>query len=89
VNLLPTTVLVVTPDDRRRGLAIALELGNLHVPVQVTDDAIVLLPDGPGEGVLKRYGERYREELRRFAPLRVTVLQSPIVSAEFTTIRTG
>jgi urease accessory protein UreE len=83
VNLLPTTVLVARPRDPRRGWTIALELGNLHVPVEVSDDEIVLLPDGPGEGVLKRYGEPYSRQLWRFTPLRATIVQFPITGADF------
>jgi urease accessory protein UreE len=82
VNQLQTTVLVVRPRDLHRGCSIALELGNLHVPVEVTDDEIVLLPGGPGEGVLKRYGETCGTELRRFAPARATIPQFAIASGQ-------
>jgi urease accessory protein UreE len=85
VNVLPTTVLIARPRDARRGWSIALELGNLHIPVEVTDEEIILLPNGPGEGVLKRHGEPYQNQLRRFAPLRATTSQLATVGANFTT----
>jgi urease accessory protein UreE len=57
------------------GLAhVALELGNLHAPVEVWSDGYLLTPpDGPTEGVLRRHSANYTLCSRRFTPLRATV----------------
>ena len=52
----------------------ALELGNLHVPVEVTGFLLATLPGGPAVGVFERYARRFHQEVRRFSPLRATVL---------------
>lgn len=53
---------------------IALELGNMHVPVEVTVEGdLYTPPDGPTEGVLRRAGVSYELCERRFVPLRATV----------------
>jgi urease accessory protein len=53
---------------------VALELGNLHAPVEVTPDGELLTPpDGPTEGALRRHGATYTLSHRRFTPLRATV----------------
>ena len=52
----------------------ALELGNLHVPVEVAGELrLVTLPDGPTRGVLDRLASAWKAEVRRFQPLRATV----------------
>ena len=57
----------------------ALELGNLHVPVEIPNDSqIVTLPDGPTRGVLDRYASSWRAERRRFQPLKASVAEAPV-----------
>jgi urease accessory protein UreE len=73
--------------------AAALELGNLHVPVEVVTDgslppALVTPPDGPTRGVLDRLAATWRSEVRRFQPLRATVTAAGLCVAEtFTVVR--
>lgn len=75
VNLLPCEVWVADFSDATSLANAALELGNLHLPVEVTADGqLVTPPDGPARGVLDRYVERWRPGIRRFQPLRATVL---------------
>ena len=75
VNLLPCEVWVANCADAASLANAALELGNLHVPVEATADGqLVTPPDGPARGVLDRYAERWRPEVRRFQPLRATVI---------------
>jgi urease accessory protein UreE len=53
--------------------AAALELGNLHVPVEVDGARLVTVPDGPVRAILDKYAASWRAEVRRFQPLRATV----------------
>jgi urease accessory protein UreE len=61
-----STVLVARPRSRRECFALAIELGNLHVPVEITTDAILVAPDGPVEEVLERMGVPW--EIRVITP---------------------
>jgi urease accessory protein len=52
----------------------ALELGNLHAPVEVIDGSqLAALPDGPTRGVLDKHAATWWPETRRFNPLRSTI----------------
>ena len=48
------TILVIRPRSNRELFALALELGNLHVAVEITADEVLVAPDGPVEEVLER-----------------------------------
>src|SRR4051812_8569646 len=74
VHVLPCEMLVANFADSVSIANAALELGNLHVPVQVLSELQMgTLPDGPVRAVLARYAASWRVETRRFAPLRATV----------------
>ena len=74
-SVIPIEVWVGSFEDPRSMAAAALELGNLHVPVEVTDGlALIALPDGPTRGVFDRRAAKWETQRRRFAPLRETVL---------------
>ena len=68
----------------------ALELGNFHVPVEVTGFLLATLPGGPAVGVFERYARKHHSEVRRFSPLRATVLAAGLeLSAGFRVRRTS
>ena len=76
VELLPCELWLVSPRDQVEMGVIAAELGNLHVPLEVrADGTLLVLPDGPAEGVLRRYGTRHERVTSRFSPLRGSVLE--------------
>ena len=68
-------VWVTGPVDTDLLTTVALELGNLHVPVEVSQGRLIVISDGPTREVLDRYQVPFHAELRVFAPLRATVLQ--------------
>lgn len=47
-------ILTIRTRSNRELFALALELGNLHVPVEITADAVLVGADGPVEEVLDR-----------------------------------
>ncbi len=70
-RVLPCEVIVVKPPTPTALAELALEVGNLHAPAEVTPDGqLLILPDGPVEAVLKRMGIAYSLETRLFSPLR-------------------
>jgi urease accessory protein UreE len=63
---------------------IALELGNLHVAVEVSEQGELYTPvDGPTEGVLRRAGASYELCERRFVPLRATITSGLSIAKNF------
>ena len=78
-SVIPVEVWVASFEDSASMAAAALELGNLHVPVEVADGpALVALPDGPTRGVFDRRCAKWEVRVRRFAPLRESVLGSEL-----------
>jgi urease accessory protein UreE len=47
---------VIRPRSNRKLFCLALELGNLHVPIEFEDDFMLVAPDGPVEEILERMG---------------------------------
>jgi urease accessory protein len=87
VSVSPCEVWVAEFADAVALATAALELGNLHVPVEVAAascDALSLItpPDGPTRGVLDRLATAWRTEIRRFQPIRATVLAGGLRVAE-------
>lgn len=79
VTVAPCEVVVAEFADPISLAKAALELGNLHVPVEASGTlALTTLPDGPAAGVFRRYASGTRRDVRRFEPLRATVLGSEV-----------
>jgi urease accessory protein UreE len=90
VHVRPCEVWVATFPDVPSLASAALELGNLHVPAQVTAASeLITLPDGPALGVFSRYAVAWRAETRRFVPLRATVLGAEVKLARTFQIHRG
>lgn len=72
VEVRPTDVIVVRPRSMREAAVVAAEWGNLHVPVQPTDDELITLADGPAEVALHKHHVPFTVEPRRFEPMPVS-----------------
>jgi urease accessory protein len=72
MNSSEKTLLVARPRSRAELARLAFEIGNLHVPAQITDDEISILPDGPVQEILDRLGIPWTIEVRPFHPRAVT-----------------
>ncbi len=86
-NLLECDVLVTTPQVPESLASAALELGNLHVPVEITGDSLIVLPDGPAIGVFSKYSIDYFAARRRFVPMKCSVLAEVSTAKDFTIAR--
>ena len=76
VNVLPCELIVVRSGDSKLMAELALELGNLHWPTQVTETEIIF-PDGPDAiAAVQRLGLETAREIRRFEPLPVMAAQA-------------
>ena len=98
VNVLPCETWVATFADAASLAAAALELGNLHVPVEIDAGAdaasvarLVALPDGPVRGVFDRLARSCQPAVRRFQPLPATVTAgaAATLSPDFRLVRRG
>ena len=90
VSVAPCAVWIVRAADAARLLAVAVELGNLHTPVEVTQvGELVVLPDGPVLAVLRRHGLSHHVAERRFEPLRASVDAAVEVSGTFRVLTAG
>ena len=79
VTVTPCEAWVANFPDATSMASAALELGNLHVPVEVAGGLqLVVLPDGPTRGVLDRHAGVWRAEVRRFTPLRATIIGTAV-----------
>lgn len=68
--VLPCEVFVVYPDNIREVAIVAYELGNRHLPLEITENGeILLLPDKPTETLLGKLAVHVKKELRQFTPL--------------------
>ncbi|HVT87649.1 MAG TPA: hypothetical protein VHD56_02255 [Tepidisphaeraceae bacterium] len=63
-----SNVLIARPRNSVEAISLAFELGNLHVPIEVSDDGIVTVDDGPVEAVFRKLGVPYELQSRRFEP---------------------
>ena len=52
----PCDVLLPHPPDASTALLLALGLGNLHAPVQLDGEQLIVVPDGPVEELLASLG---------------------------------
>ena len=72
--VIPCEVWVAEFADAGSMATAALELGNLHIPVEVLEGVqLATLADGPARGVLDKWAARWWPDTRRFHPLRSTV----------------
>ncbi len=72
VSVIPAEVLVVRPRSLEEAALTTLELGNLHVPVEVTDSEILTPADGPPMGMLTKRGVLFTVETRTFQPTAIS-----------------
>lgn len=72
VRVSPCEVIVVRPASRSEAAMTALELGNLHVPVEVSETEVLTPADGPAKGVLSRRGIVFAIEERLFQPTAIS-----------------
>jgi urease accessory protein UreE len=84
VSVLPCEVIVATPTSASQLAAVAFELGNLHTPVQIVEDAqhVITIGDGPAQGVCEKLGVPYVIETRRFEPTLRGVAHTIVGAAE-------
>jgi urease accessory protein UreE len=78
VAVIPCEVWVATFEQPGTLAAAALELGNLHVPVEVQGSHLITVPGGPVQGVFGRYADSWHVEIRHFQPLRATVVGAAV-----------
>lgn len=81
INVLPCEVVVVRSADPRLMAKLALELGNLHWPTEVTETELILLEGEEATSAAHRLGLEMTLETRRFDPLPVlaTAVRGPQV----------
>lgn len=86
VCLIPCDLLVILPATVAEMGALALELGNLHVPAEVADGTVRVVADGPAEAVASTLGIPFRREVGLFAPRRCAGMPELRISPDFRTI---
>lgn len=74
VNVVPCELIVVRCDERRRLAELALELGNLHWPTQVTDDELLFIEEETALAAVERLGLSWTRQTRRFEPMPILAL---------------
>ena len=70
VRQLPETVFRIFHDSPSHAALVAWKTGNLHLPAQILDDALLVLHDDAMRRLLDREGWRYDEPLVVFTPLK-------------------
>jgi len=68
VNVVPAEVCVARPESSERLVAVAFEMGNLHVPIELTDGHVVAPGGAAVEVALERLGVAFDLATRRFEP---------------------
>ena len=82
VNVLPCELIVVRSDNTCLVAELALELGNLHWPTQVTEEEILFPESEDALAAARHLGLNWTTETRRFEPLEIasaTVSGSPAI----------
>lgn len=69
IRVLPARVLVIAVRTMDESASIAYELGSLHCPVQFTPTEIIIPADDPMEALLRRWGIRFKLDMREFQPM--------------------
>lgn len=70
VRQLPETVYQITFENSAHAALVAWKTGNLHLPAQITDDAILILHDESMTNLLKREGWSFTEPEVIFTPMK-------------------
>jgi urease accessory protein UreE len=83
VHVEPADVLVVRPRTPAELARVALEIGNLHAPVAVDGDELLVIPDGPIEAVLGELGVPHERQARRFIPDRLIAAPAAAAANDF------
>jgi len=89
VNLIPTKVLVAQPPTAAKMAQLALELGNLHLPVEIGSKEMIMIPDGPTEAILARMEIGFSTDIRRFNPEFCCTRSLVVRSEDFSMSRNG
>lgn len=71
INVLPCELIVVSSQNPRLMAELALELGNLHWPTQVTEMELIFLESDESLAAAQRIGLEISRQVRRFDPLPV------------------
>ena len=86
IHVMPCEAIVADVADAVTMAALALELGNLHLPVEVQPGQLIFIEDGPAMAVLDALQIRFTREFRRFEPMKVISFPSVEVSPALRTI---
>jgi urease accessory protein len=81
VDVTPCPVLVGKPATIAVAVAIAFELGNLHLPLQFADGELISMDDGPVQEVFESVGVPYARQNRRFEPTCRGTLQATLAES--------
>jgi urease accessory protein len=68
VNVLPTEVCIVRPASALELATVAFEMGNLHVPIELSADRLAVPSSAAVEVALERLGVDCDVDARRFEP---------------------
>jgi len=86
INVLPCEVIVADVNDAVIMAKLALELGNLHLPVEIQPGQIMFIEDGPAMAVLDALQIPFARTVRRFEPMKAISSPSVDLSPAFRTI---
>jgi len=89
VNVIATKVLVAHPSNALKMGQLALELGNLHLPVEIAANEVTMIPDGPTEAILARMEIPFSTDIRRFSPELCSARNLVSFSDDFSMSRKG
>jgi len=89
VNVILTKVLVAHPPNAATMAQLALELGNLHLPVEIAANEVIMIPDGPAEAILARMEIPFSTDIRRFSPELCSARNLVLCSDDFSMSRNG
>jgi urease accessory protein UreE len=68
VNLLPANVLVIRCDSRSDAITAAFQIGNLHLPIEVKQDAVFVPANAEAEAMLCKFEMRFERQSHHFQP---------------------
>jgi urease accessory protein UreE len=86
IHVMPCEVVVAGVSNAVKMAALALELGNLHLPVEIRPGQLLFIEDGPAMEVLDALQIQFTREVRRFEPMKVISSPSVEVSPTLRTI---